>query len=126
MYRTDIWRDSEQIYGLKAQRCRECGHTSLFRIRICDRCGKSDFEEITVEREGKLFNFTVNYSVPREFNIPSIQAIADMANGVRVTGIMTDTDPEEIKIGKKVELVFRKIREIKNVPIYGFKIALKE
>lgn len=125
MYRLDIWRDSEQIYSLKALKCRNCGHASYFRSRICPQCGKArGFDEVTVGREGKIFDFTVNYSVPREFSRPSILAIMDSHNGVRFTGLMADAKPEEMAIGKNVKLVFRKIREIGDVPVYGFKMSL--
>ena len=38
---------------------------------------------------------------------------------------MADARPEEMAIGKSVKFVFRKIREIDDVPVYGFKMSLK-
>ena len=127
MYRLDIWRDREQIYSLEALRCKECSHVGYYRLRICPHCGKAKgFDKVTVGREGTIYDFTVNYSVPREFERPSILAVVDTANGTRVRGLMADARPEEMAIGKSVKFVFRKIREIDDVPVYGFKMSLKE
>jgi uncharacterized OB-fold protein len=123
MYKPDIWRDCEQIYSLKALKCNSCGRIHYPHTQICLGCGKAnDFTSVKIEPEGKIYSFTVNYAVPSEFTVPSILAIVETSNRVRVHGLMIDVNPEDVKIGQRVKLVFRKIREIDDVPVYGFKI----
>jgi len=54
-------------------------------------------------------------------------AIVDLDGGGRYQGMVIDVkNPQDVKIGAKVELVFRKILSDRGVDLYGYKFRLME
>jgi uncharacterized OB-fold protein len=56
-----------------------------------------------------------------------LPVIVDLEGGGRYGGIMTECgSPDEIKIGTKVEMVFRKMLTDRGLNVYGHKFRLAE
>ncbi|MCS6825228.1 MAG: Zn-ribbon domain-containing OB-fold protein [Caldilinea sp.] len=74
---------------------------------------------------GEVYSFTTMYSVPRgyEDQKPYTIALIKLDEGPMVTAQLTDVDPQEVKIGMRVEMVTRKLREEgeEGQIIYGYK-----
>jgi len=75
--------------------------------------------------QGELYSFSVMYSAPRgyEDQMPYTIALVKLDEGPMVTAQLTDVDHEQVKIGMRVEMVTRKLREDgpEGQIIYGYK-----
>jgi len=74
---------------------------------------------------GVIFSFTTMYNVPQgyEDQKPYTVALIKLDEGPMVTAQLTDVDARDVKIGMRVEMVTRKLREEgdEGQIIYGYK-----
>jgi len=105
------WREKPQRYLLKGGKCKDCGYTMYPTRKVCPKCHSENVEIIDLPREGTILTYTIVYSAPEGFGdfAPYAVAIVEMTNGARLMLQIVDTDFNEIKIGKKVEVVFRRL-----------------
>ncbi|MDO8869460.1 MAG: Zn-ribbon domain-containing OB-fold protein [Methanobacteriaceae archaeon] len=125
------WRHIPQRYNLIGSKCAQCG-TVFFPSRIiCPECRrKGQLEDIQLTGKGKIFTYSVITTPTDEFKeiAPYVVAIVELEEGAKVTTQIVDCNPEDVKIGDEVEMVFRRIREEgkDGVISYGFKFKLKK
>ncbi len=122
------WREIPQRYRLEANKCKKCGKIFFPPRLICCECRGQAFEKIRLSDEGKIITFTVIRVAPQQFatQTPYVVAIVETKDEVRLTTQVADCKPEDVEIGKKVRLVFRKIQEEGKTGIlcYGYKAVL--
>jgi uncharacterized OB-fold protein len=74
---------------------------------------------------GEVYSFTTMYNVPQGFEEqkPYTVALVKLDEGPMVTAQLTDVNSANVKIGLRVEMVTRKLREDGNEGqiIYGYK-----
>lgn len=74
---------------------------------------------------GEIFSFTTMYNAPQgyEDQKPYTVALVKLDEGPMVTAQLTDVDAQDVKIGMRVEMVTRKLREEgeEGQIIYGYK-----
>lgn len=74
---------------------------------------------------GVIFSFTTMYNAPQgyEDQKPYTVALVKLDEGPMVTAQLTDVDARDVKIGMRVEMVTRKLREEgdEGQIIYGYK-----
>ena len=74
---------------------------------------------------GEVYSFTTMYNVPQGFEDqkPYTVGLIKLDEGPMVTAQLTDVDSKDVKIGMRVEMVTRKLREDGNEGqiIYGYK-----
>jgi len=77
---------------------------------------------------GTVLSYSVVYAPPTGYKlrVPYTLALIKLEEGPTVLGLVDDVKPEEIKIGDKVEQVFRRWAEGKRSSIihYGFAFRL--
>ncbi len=107
------WRSVNQELGLHGARCRSCGIIQYPVPRVCGECGvKDNLEDVKLSRKGTVFTFTLDHLVAQQYlNVPVPRLVIDLEGGGRVFLEMTDGDPQEVKIGMPVEVVFRHLHE---------------
>ncbi len=75
--------------------------------------------------QGELYSYSVMYSAPQGFEDqkPYTIALVKLDEGPMVTAQLTDVDHEQVKIGMRLEMVTRKLREDgpEGQIIYGYK-----
>jgi uncharacterized OB-fold protein len=85
----------------------ECpeGHGSLPPRRVCPHCGSADLDHAELSATGTVETFTICYVGGPDFDEeePYATAIADFG-GVRLTGVVRGTDPENVTVGMPVEV----------------------
>jgi hypothetical protein len=121
------WREIPQRYRLEAAKCKNCG-AILFPPRlICPECKKRDFVKTRLADRGKVFTFTIIRVPPRQFvdQAPYAVGIVELDDGVKLTGQIVDCDFEDLKIGKRVKIEFRKIYSEgeSGIICYGYKFV---
>ncbi len=121
-----FWREIPNRYNLIGARCGNCNKI-LFPPRyicpFCRRMGK--LEPYKLKRQGKVISYTVIHVAAAGFEdqVPYVLAIIELEDGPRLTAQITDCNPDEIKIGDEVEIIFRRMGEESKdgVIYYGFK-----
>jgi uncharacterized OB-fold protein len=79
---------------------------------VCRGCGANEhneFDPVPLPKEGKLLTFTTLYSLPPDFEVPSLGlAIVELSNGLTVTGQHRIDEPETgMAVRGEVEVVRR-------------------
>ena len=106
--------DKPQLIG---GTCKSCG--SYFFPKNCvvhkPGCSHEDVDEVPLSREGKLISYTWQYYQPpppfkiEEPFVPFGIGLVELAQGVRVNGIMTGCQLEDLKVNMDVQLVAEKL-----------------
>lgn len=124
------WREIPQRYRLEAGKCKKCGRTYFPPRLICGDCRSREFETVRLSDEGKILTYTVVRVPPPQFvdEAPYAIGIIELDDGVRMTAQIADCNFEDLKIGKKVRVEFRKIQEDGEAGIicYGYKCVLMQ
>ena len=123
------WRLIPQRYNLKGTQCETCGEKFFPPRRICPNCRREGkIKEFKFSGRGEIFSYTTIYAAPEGFEYvkPYVMAIIKLEEGPLLAAQVVDCHPEEVKIGKKVKMVFRRIRAMgKEGSIrYGYKFKL--
>ncbi len=123
------WREIPQRYRLEALKCKNCGYIAFPPREICPECRNTDFEKTVLSDKGKIISYTVIRVAPKQFSFqsPYPVAIIELEGGGRITAQIADANPEDVKIGAKVRIVFRKIQEEgkDGIICYGYKAVLE-
>lgn len=122
------WREIPQRYRLQAGKCKKCGKLFMPPRLICDACKSREFDTVRLPAAGSVYTYTVVRVPPSGFasQVPYVLAIVELDGGFKLTMQITDCNPEDVKIGSKVKLEFRKINEVGKAGVicYGYKGVL--
>lgn len=123
MFPSRIWREKPQRYRLEAARCKKTNNVS-FPPKLVDGLKNRDFEKITLPREGTVVTYTIIHVGPSKFEdeAPYAVGIIDLGE-IKITCQIVDVPLEEIKIGMRIRLEFRRIQKDGEggVLCYGYK-----
>jgi len=108
------WREKYTGLPLYGVKCLKCGTVQLFlnpastRARICLECqAKDNFEPYRfAEKKGTVVTFSHDY-LGGGIDPPITRTVIDFDGGGRGMFEMSDYDPNECKVGMKVEMTFR-------------------
>ncbi len=118
-------REIPQRYRLEASKCKACGKINFPPRLICPSCKSRDFETINLSNEGKILTYTIIRVGSDIFSreTPYAVAIIETTDGAKLTAMIADTNLNDVAIGKKVKLVFRKIQDegVSGLHCYGYK-----
>jgi uncharacterized OB-fold protein len=121
-------REIPQRYRLEAGKCKGCGNISFPPRLVCPECGKGEFEITVLKNEGTLLTYTIIRVGSDKFSIQTPYAVGIVAleDGINVTTQIADVNFEQLKIGQKVKLVFRKIQDEgkSGLHCYGYKAVI--
>jgi len=117
------WRDQDSILKCYGSKCKECGRTQFPIQRICSECRSKDAYELVrySHKQGKVFTFTRDQLAGRSDDPVVVQTVFETEDGARFYLMMTDCDPEKVKVGLPVEFTFRRIYEGANFHNYFWK-----
>ena len=107
-----VWRERKQRLLNEVARCKGCGKTHYPPRQVCDGCRGREFETKPMAQSGKVLTYSVIRVAPPAFaqEVPYVVAVIEMDDTTRLTAQVADVAPEEMKMGMKVRLEFRKIR----------------
>ena len=121
-------REKPQRYRLEAGKCKECGKVSFPPRLVCPKCKSKEFEKVNLSDEGILKTFTVIRVASDIFSLqtPYAVGIVELNDGARLTLQIADADLDQLKIGQKIKMVFRKIQDEgkSRLHCYGYKAIL--
>jgi uncharacterized OB-fold protein len=118
------WRESIPRYRLLGKKCNKCGAKYFPSKPVC-QCGCTDFSDYKLADAGKVVTWSVIRNPPKGFERyqPYIVALVELDDGVKVMSQVVDVEPENVKVGIRVEAVFRRVREdgVDGIIQYGYK-----
>ncbi len=117
-----LWRDSKGGLALYGVKCKRCGTPQYPAQRVCMVCrAKDEFEDYYfADKTGTLTTFSQD-NLAASIDPPSTISVVDFMGGGRIMCDMTDRDPEQVQVGMRVEMTFRKIRSVMSSHTYWWK-----
>ncbi len=106
---SDAFFDAAREGKLLIQRCVACGEHQFYPRQVCVHCGSSDVDWVEASGKGKLHTFAVIHQqgMPGwRDETPYVAAVIDLAEGPRMTSVVVETDPGDVRIGMDVEVTF--------------------
>ena len=99
--------DSPALLG---SRCPQCGEHFYPPRYVCLNCYHEGLEEVALSTRGELYTFTIaRAALPGTLMTPPyVIAQVRLPEGVSVATVLTDVDPETVRIGMPLELVVEK------------------
>ncbi len=91
------------------KRCTACGKFQHPPYLYCPHCMSEEAEWVEAAGRARLYGWTVNeFAVPFPFwdDLPYVTAIVDLEEGVRMISNIVECDPNELKNGMELEVVF--------------------
>ncbi|MFN8054379.1 OB-fold domain-containing protein [uncultured Gordonia sp.] len=111
-------------FGLIGARCRECGFVHLPPVPLCRQCHSGDMEPAPVSRlRGRVATFTVD-RLAFSPSPPVVDVVVDFEGGGRCTVEVADAQPEQVRVGAEVEMVFRSLFVADGVQNYFWKARI--
>lgn len=123
---TAYWRDRDEEIAMRGGRCRSCGVVQYPPWRGCIECGAVDaLEPVSLARAGTVYTFTLDHLAGgRYLETPIIRAVVDLDGGGRAFLEMTDSEPDSVRVGARVDLAFRRVHDGSGLPMYYWKARL--
>jgi len=107
--------EAARRHELQLQRCGACGRYVFYPRAACPHCLAPELEWRRVSGRGRLHTFTVVSRGQRGFPLPApyVLAIVELEEGPRLmTNLVgVEPDPEKLRIGMPVEVVFEDVTE---------------
>ncbi|MEH6567729.1 MAG: Zn-ribbon domain-containing OB-fold protein [Halioglobus sp.] len=109
--------------ALLGSRCKNCGIATFPVADSCLACSSQDMEREELPSRGTLWTWTVQHFMPKtpynsgetmETFKPYGVGYLELPGGVRVEGRLTENDPEKLKIGMEMDVVFEPFRTEEN------------
>ncbi|MFT4595808.1 MAG: hydroxymethylglutaryl-CoA synthase [Paracrocinitomix sp.] len=109
-------------YGFQGSRDRESGAIHLPPQRVSVKGGNVDDMEMVpmADVEAKVTTFTID-RLAYSLSPPTVGAIIDFDGGGRFKAELTDVDPDEVEVGMRVEMTFRRLMTADGVHNYFWK-----
>ncbi|MCK9248037.1 MAG: OB-fold domain-containing protein [Solirubrobacteraceae bacterium] len=115
--RSEAWK-----FAFVGSRCTACGFVHVPPMRVCKSCRAVDeMESLSLaDRRGTVATFTVD-RLAFSPAPPLITVVVDFDGGGRYTVEMADAAPDEVAIGTRVEMTFRRLYTVDGVHNYFWK-----
>lgn len=109
-------------YGFMGSRDRESGAIHLPPQRVSVKGGNVDDMEMVpmADVEAKVTTFTID-RLAYSLSPPTVGAIIDFDGGGRFKAEITDADPDEVEVGMRVRMTFRRLMTADGVHNYFWK-----
>jgi uncharacterized OB-fold protein len=116
--RSESWK-----FAFVGSACLECGQVHVPPRRVCAGCGAVDRMERRplAGQPGTVATYTVD-RLAFSPSPPMIDAVVDFDGGGRYTLEVADAAPEDVEIGTRLELTFRRLYTVGGVHNYFWKV----
>ena len=117
VHRSEAWK-----YAFSASRCTACGFRHMPPTRACLNCHAIDQmqAERLADTTGTVATFTIDH-LAFSLSPPVIGVIIDFDGGGRFRCELTDARPDELSIGDRVSMTFRRVWTAQGVHNYFWK-----
>src|SRR5262245_47660736 len=107
------WRMREQRYQLIGNSCSNCGAKFFPPRQVCTECRGTTLRPVQFRGDGELYSYTTLRQAPAGFEAqtPYSVGMIKLDEGPMIEAQLTDANPEDLRVGLRVEMVTRKLRE---------------
>jgi uncharacterized OB-fold protein len=103
--------DATAAGKLLLPRCEDCGHVIWYPRPFCPDCGSLRVNWIEASGRGTVYSFTINRrgtaDLPEYRQVGTyVLAYVELEEGPRVMTNIVDCEPESVRIGQAVQVVF--------------------
>lgn len=112
--------DAARQHRLTLQRCNN-GHVFYYARSHCPKCLSNQLEWVDASGKGSIYSYTVaRRPTSPEFDedVPFIIGVIELAEGPRMTSLVVEADPDNVKIGTPVEVVFDDVSDEIALPYF--------
>jgi uncharacterized OB-fold protein len=90
------------------QQCTACDLVIWFPRSHCPECATTDLPTFRASGKGVVYSHTVIRKVGNEYKdaVPFVVAYVELDEGPRIMTNIVECDPNEVKVGMRVEMVF--------------------
>lgn len=118
---TQPFWDSLKREAMELQCCDDCGKYIFYPRGICPHCLSNKLSWKPAKGTGEVHAFTIVHRNPHpafQGEIPYVVALVELPEGVRMLTNLIDVkaDPEEVKVGMPVEVVYEKASDEITLP----------
>ena len=116
----EFWKGTKQ-HKLLIQKCRACQALIFYPRKYCPECWSGDLGWQEASGRARVNTFTVTRSmVEPKFmgDLPYVLAMVDLEEGVRMMTRIVGCEPESVRIGLEVEVVFKDITDRHALPLF--------
>jgi uncharacterized OB-fold protein len=119
-----LYREQAEALRMRGMRCTSCGMVQYPAQRVCVKCQALDRSESVriADSGGRLFSYSMDY-VANTPDVPLLHGVVDFDLGGRAMMMVTDRDLEQVRIGMKLDLTFRKFAVADGIHTYLWKAA---
>lgn len=117
----DFYWEKAKQHELWLMRCKDCGEAYFYPRAISPGCLSRNTEWFQSSGKGTLHAFSIVHRAPMPgFTAPYVVAYVELEDGVRIPTNLIDIepDPEKIKIGMPVEVVFEDFSDTISLPMF--------
>jgi uncharacterized OB-fold protein len=103
-----FWEGAKR-HELLIQRCTGCGTLRGWGKPMCAECNAFDSEAVPASGRGTIWSYTTTYhgwSRAWREAVPYTVVVVQLDEGPRLTSNLVDAEPEAIRVGLPVEVVF--------------------
>lgn len=122
-----FWRRRDRYYRILGSKCKTCGSEYFPPVYKCRKCGTDQLDDYEMPKTGTILTYTILYEPIAGFEdqMPLILGIIRLENGVKIPGQIVDTPEEDLHMGAKVKVVFRrmKVNRMDGQIFYGYKFV---
>ena len=97
---------------LEGQQCADCGEIYTTERMACSKCfSRKPFKAVRLPTTGELYTFSIVHRSYPGIKVPFVSATVDLDGACSLKGtlIEVEPDPNHVKTGMKVEVVFREL-----------------
>lgn len=106
---------------LLIQTCGDCDSRIFFPRQRCPECWSTNLDWVEASGKAEIYSFSVTYEGVEEAfkgDLPIVLAWVDLPEGIRMQTNIIECDPDSIKIGQQVEVVFKAVTDEITLPYF--------
>jgi uncharacterized OB-fold protein len=104
---------------LVAQQCGECGALRHPPRPMCPHCRSLVVDVVPLSGRGTLYSYAVlHHPQNPAFDYPVLAALVDLEEGIRIVSNLTGIEPDDIRIGMRVQAEFEPTVGDGSVPVF--------
>jgi uncharacterized OB-fold protein len=114
-----LFFEQAKQHVLVYQQCASCGARIFYPRTVCPACTSTDLRVERSAGRGVIYSFTTMYRAGHPGfadDVPYTVVLVDLDEGVRVIGDLVGSEPEEVRIGLPVEVIFDDVTDEFTVP----------
>ena len=106
-----FWEGAKQN-KLLIQHCPDCGAHQFYPQANCRKCLSDHLDWVESKGTGSVYSYTIVHRPPGsafEPDVPYTVALVDLSEGCRMLSNVVDVNPQDVRVGMSVEVVFEEI-----------------